>query len=146
MKSKKISIFIIVLLVFACITGIIHFSTREMIPDDALKITYHNKEIYVDIHKIEYKEVKGIRVNGKGDKIPVEGQGILIENLLAQEDIKEFSEIEVIADDSYSAKVKKDEMNDDVYLLYEENSVRLIVFKDTNSKRSVSNVVSINVK
>ena len=70
-------------------------------------------------------------------------------NLLALYEIDEYDEISVVADDSYSASLTREEVEEDgkVYLLaQEEEELRLIVFGDENSKRNVSNVVQIVVK
>ncbi len=67
---------------------------------------------------------------------------------LAQEHITGYSKVSVVSDDSYSAELTADEVKEDgkVYLLNEEDSLRLVVFGDENSKRSVSNVVQIVVE
>ena len=62
-----------------------------------------------------------------------------------QEDYKS-----VVADDSYSAEITAEEMGNAVeaYLIQEEGEsrLRLIVFGDKDSKRSVSNVAQIIVE
>ena len=53
------------------------------------------------------------------------------------------------ADDAYNAVVTAEEIAepDRVYLIQQdEGGLRLIVFGDSNSKRSVSNVASLSVK
>ena len=54
----------------------------------------------------------------------------------------------IFSDDSYSAQLTKEEIEEEnrVYLLMDEDSLRLVVFGDKNSKRSVSNVVQIEVE
>ena len=77
----------------------------------------------------------------------METQGISLKNLLITEGIEEYTEIQVTADDSYSAVLEKNELEekDNAYLILQEESLRLIVFGDSNSKRSVSNVAQIVV-
>lgn len=148
MKKNKLVVFLTIILTLTIVGAILHFSTRESIPEDALKITYQEKEIYVDIHKLDTKYVEGERVDGKGDTFPVEGEAVLLKDLLKDEKVNTFKSVTVIADDSYSAEVMYDEImkEDVVYLFCDEESVRLMVFTDKNSKRNVTNVVEIEVE
>ena len=106
------------------------------------------KEIHVDIDDLTFETVTGIRVNGKGEEIPVEAPGISIKDILTEVNVTEFEEIIIESDDSYQARVSKDETEEGgkAYLLRDERKLRLIVFGDENSKRSVSNVVKMIVE
>ena len=59
-----------------------------------------------------------------------------------------FVAVTVVADDSYRAELLVEEVKEEnrAYLMLEDNTLRLIVFKDENSKRSVSDVVEICVE
>ena len=148
MKSCKIKIFFIVLVIVTAIAALVHLRTRQQIPEHALLIMEGEKEIYVDIDDLTFETVTGIRVNGKGEEIPVEAPGISIKDILTEVNVTEFEEIVIESDDSYQARVSKDETEEGgkAYLLQDEGSLRLIVFGDENSKRSVSNVVKMIVE
>ena len=148
MKSCKIKIFFIVLVIVVAIAALAHLRTRQQIPEDTLLIMEGEKEIHVDIDDLTFETVTGIRVNGKGEEIPVEAPGISIKDILTEVNVTEFEEIVIESDDSYQARVSKDETEEDgkAYLLQDEGSLRLIVFGDENSKRSVSNVVKMIVE
>ena len=108
-----------------------------------------DQSISLDISKFDYQQVSGIRMNGKGEEIPVEGLGVAIKDVLTQAKVNEYELVRVISDDSYSAEISAEEVADSTkafLLLDEENELRLVVFGDTNSKRSVSNVVQIVVE
>ena len=93
-------------------------------------------------------------MNGKGEEIPVDGDGIAVSKLLSKLGITEFSKVRIVSDDAYSAEVNREEVVEGgkVVLLLEEgtpsekDTLRLVVFGDENSKRSVSNVVEINIE
>ena len=89
-------------------------------------------------------------MNGKGEEKIVEASGILLKNVLEGVGITEYSKVSVVADDSYSAEITAEEMADDAkaYLIQEEGEarLRLIVFGDKDSKRSVSNVAQMIVE
>lgn len=87
-------------------------------------------------------------MTGKGEEREVEAPGILIKDILEENGITDYSEVTVIADDSYSARITEEEIKEETkaYLLKEEDSLRLIVFGDENSKRNVKNVVEIVVE
>lgn len=148
MKSKKIKILFIIVVVFTIIFAVLHLSSREEVPEHVLQIHAEDETYLVDITKLDYEQVTGTRINGKGEEIPIEGQGILLKEILEQQNISGFSKVTILADDSYKVDITEEEINEDgkVYVLYEESSLRLVVFGDENSKRSVSNVVQIMVE
>ncbi|MBQ6835072.1 MAG: hypothetical protein IJO55_11770 [Lachnospiraceae bacterium] len=148
MKSCKIKIFFIVLVLVTAIAAFAHLRDRQQIPEHTLLITQGEKEFYVDIDDLTFETVTGIRVNGKGEEIPVEAPGISIKDILTEVNVTEFEAIVIESDDSYQARVSKDETEEDgkAYLLRDERKLRLIVFGDENSKRSVSNVVKMIVE
>ena len=148
MKSNKIKIVLGIVIILTTIFTIMHLSMCEDIPKHTLQIVSGQKTDTIDIDKLEYQQVTGIRVNGKGEELAVNAMGILLKDILNQNGISEFSKVIVISDDSYKAEVTAEEVLEEtkVYILYEEEELRLIVFGDTNSKRSVSNVVQIVVE
>ena len=89
-------------------------------------------------------------MNGKGEEKTVEASGILLKNVLEGVGITEYDKVSVVAEDSYSADITAEEMGNAVeaYLIQEEGEsrLRLIVFGDKDSKRSVSNVAQIIVE
>lgn len=148
MKSNKIRMVVSILMILTVIFAVVHFQTREKVPKNALQITTDEKTYMVDITKLAYEPVTGERVNGKGETLQVNGQGILLKEILNQKDIVEFSKVTIVADDAYQVEVTQEEIKEDakVYLLYEDDSLRLIVFGDKDSKRSVSKVVQVIIE
>lgn len=148
MKTRKALIIVIVLAVLTGIAAIMHLSTREKVAEGSVQIAYNDETYSLNQEELDYVQVSGVRVNGKGEEKPVEGQGILLKDILAEYEITEYENVTIISDDSYSAEVSFAEVSEDgkVYLMYEEEELRLIVFGDVNSKRSVSNVVQIVVE
>lgn len=148
MKKHKALIFVIILVVLTGIAAIVHLTTREAVPEHSVAITYEGETICVDLDELAYRQVSGVRINGKGEEKPVEGQGILLKDMLEALQILNYESISIASDDSYTAEVNLAEVQaeDKVYLMYEEKELRLVVFGDTDSKRSVSNVVKIDVQ
>lgn len=148
MKKHKAYIFIIILVVLTGVAAFLHLSTREQVPEHCVAVSYDGNIVYVDLDTLAYEHVSGVRINGKGEEKPVEGQGILLKDMLAQYEISYYKTISIISDDSYTANVDSTEVLEDgkVYLMYEEEELRLVVFGDTDSKRSVSNVVKIDIQ
>lgn len=154
MKSKKIKILFVLAVICMIVFAMLHLNSREDVPEYALQIQTGDETYLTDITKLDYKQVTGIRVNGKGEEIPIKGQGILLKEILQQENISGFCKVTIVAKDSYKVDVTADEINEDgkVYFLYEEDeenkeaSLRLVVFGDKDSKRSVSNVVQIMIE
>ena len=149
MKSWKIKIFIGVLILFTAAAAGLHLLTRESIPEHQLLINIRGNDSYVDIDKLEFETVTGIRVNGKGEEIPVEAPGISLQDVLVHAGVEHFENAVIESDDSYRAEVSQAEIREEgkVYLLEDEDeSLRLIVFGDKDSKRSVSHVVKLIVE
>ena len=68
MKSNKIKILSVILVVFMFIFAVMHLNSREEVPENALQISTGDQTYLVDISKLEYEQVTGTRVNGKGDE------------------------------------------------------------------------------
>jgi len=149
MKKHRAIIFIVILVIITGIIAMIHLHTREEVPEGAIEVSLGEETYVVDIQELSYEQVTGTRVNGKGEEKTVEASGILLKNVLEGVGITEYGKISVVADDSYSAEITAEEMENAVeaYLIQEEGEsrLRLIVFGDKDSKRSVSNVVQIIV-
>ncbi len=149
MKKHKVKIFAAVLVVLTIAAAMLHLNIRDAAAEGSLQMIVRDQSISLDISKFDYQQVSGIRMNGKGEEIPVEGLGVAIKDVLTQAKVNEYELVRVISDDSYSAEISAEEVADSTkayLLLDEENELRLVVFGDTNSKRSVSNVVQIVVE
>ena len=150
MKKHKAIIFIIFLLVLTGILSAVHLKTRNTVPEGAIEIVSGDEAQIVDITKLDYEEVSGTRVNGKGEEIEVNAPGIYFGTVLEEAGISRYETVAVIADDAYSAEFSFTEIADgiEIYLIQEEGEerLRLVVFGEEDSKRSVSNVAQIIVK
>ena len=149
MKKNRLMIFAFVLVAVTAIAAIIHLNTRDEVAEGQIKLINGDKEITVNLNDFEYEQLSGIRVNGKGEEIPVEGKGILMRDLLKTVETIEYETVQVMADDSYTAEVTAEEVMEDgkvCLFLQEEGGLRLVVFGDENSKRSVSDVVQIIIE
>ncbi len=149
MKKHKVKLFAAVLVVFTIIAAAIHLNTREVVAEGTLRLVAGGKETTLDISKFAYEQVTGVRVNGKGEEIPVEALGVSLRRVVEDADILEYTTVTVIADDFYSAEISAEEVEDGTkafLILDDEKKLRLVVFGDTNSKRSVSNVAQVVVE
>ena len=148
MKKHKALLLILVLVMLTGIAAWFHLSSREEVPEGTVQITAEGGTQRVKLSTLKYEPVSGIRVNGKGESIPVEGEGISVKDLLVSLKISLFSKITVVSDDSYSAELTAEEAAEEgkAYLLLDGDYLRLVVFGDQNSKRSVSNVVQLIVE
>ena len=142
-KDKKIILIVIVVLLVALGgVSIWYLSSRDVTPENAITLVKNDKEELVDISKLSLTSFSGTTVNGKGETKDVSGEGIKLADII---NVSDFTEVSVIADDAYSATVKKEDM-DNAWLQIEEGTARLIVLGDSDSKRNVKNVVRIEVK
>ena len=148
MKNKRLLAIGVILLVTVALIAGINVMYRDKIAAGIVELTAGDKKVSITLDDITAGEVKGVRVNGKGEEIEVEGEGILLGTLLNNKGFKAYNKITVISDDSYSAEVSYDEIiaGTEAYIMEDEGEARLVVFGDSNSKRSVSNVKQIVVE
>ena len=149
MKNSRLWIIVFIIAAITVMAAAAHLSTREEVAVGQLKVTIHGEAQTLDLNDLSYETLSGVRVDGKGDEFPMEGDGIQMKNLLKILDVNIFEKVQVIADDSYTAEVNPDEIAEDnkvCLFLQEEGGVRMVVFGDENSKRSVSNVVQVIVE
>lgn len=148
MKTHKALLLILVLVIITGIAAWFHLASREEVAEGTLQITVSGNTQTIELAALDYAPVSGVRVNGKGETISVEGRGILVKDLLASTKIASYSKVTVVSDDSYTAELTAEEVAEDgkAWLLLEQPYLRLVVFGDQNSKRSVSNVVQIIVE
>lgn len=148
MKTHKALLLILVLVMITGIAAWFHLTSREEAEEGTLQITVSGNTQTIELAALDYAPVSGVRVNGKGETISVEGRGILVKDLLASTKIASCSKVTVVSDDSYTAELTAEEVAEDgkAWLLLEQPYLRLVVFGDQNSKRSVSNVVQIIVE
>ena len=145
MKNRKLILIAVILVVLAAVFAVFHLNGREQVAENSVQMTADEKNAEVSLPALPCEEVSGIRVNGKGEEIPVEGQGIYLPDLLKLYSVETYSTVTVISDDSYSAQVTAEEAENACFLV-EGTELRLVVFGDSNSKRSVSNVKQIIVE
>lgn len=148
MKTSKAFALILVLVILTGIAAWFHLSTREEVTEGTVQVTVDGHAQTLKLSGLPYEPVSGVRVNGKGESISVEGDGISVKAFLETQNTASCSKVTVVSDDSYSAELTAEEIQQDgkAYLLLEDGYLRLVVFGDSNSKRSVSNVVQILVE
>ncbi len=142
MKNRKLRYLALVLVLLAAIFAVLHLSSREQVAEQTVQLQVNGKIHEISLSDLSYEPVSGIRVNGKGEQIPVEGEGIPLPKLLKQYNVETYSSVTVVSDDSYTAKIAAEEA-ENAHFLLEDEQIRLIVFGDSDSKRSVSNVKQI---
>ena len=148
-KVEPIKIAIIVLVLITTVVAVIYLTTRPATQEGILRIENGGQVIELPLKRLTFASVHGTTVNGKGEERTIDAQGVLLDQVLREAGISEFAEVTVTADDAYNAIVTAEEIAepDRVYLIrQDEGGLRLIVFGDRNSKRSVSDVASLSVK
>ena len=142
MKNRKLIILTIVLLILAAAFAVLHLSSRETVAENSVQLSADGKIHEISLSDLSLTAISGVRVNGKGEQIPVDGKGISLTDLLKNYNVSAYSKVTVVSDDSYSAEVSADEAENANFLV-EDGQLRLVVFGDSDSKRSVSNVKQI---
>ena len=148
-KVEPIKMIVIVMVLITAIVAVFYLNTRITVSDGTLRIEQADRTLELPLEQLELAAVQGVVVNGKGEERTIDAQGLLLDQVLREAGITEFSEVTVTADDEYSAQVSAEEIAeaDKVYLIrQEQGGMQLIVFGDSNSKRNVSNVARLSVR
>lgn len=149
-STKIIMAAIAALIALTAVFATIHSAARTEVPDGALLVSCGGEKKYVDLASLDTVSVRGIVVNGKGEKSDVNTQGVPLADVIenAGFDPNGAVTVKVTADDEFSAELSGDELNEDgkAYLVSEDDgSMRLVVFGDSNAGRNVRNVVSVEI-
>ena len=113
--------------VFACL----HLT--EQGAEQAGVILIDGKE--TPISSLPFEQVSGTVADAKGEETRIDTVGVPLSKLFD-------CDVRVKASDSYSAAVPEDELGD-AFLVQEGDSVRLVVFGDTDLRRNVRNVTEV---
>ncbi|MBQ2147240.1 MAG: hypothetical protein II439_03020, partial [Firmicutes bacterium] len=101
----------------------------------------------VDLGKLDLTDVKATVTRANGKTLEIDAKGLEMRKLL--EKYSGYTTLTVSAEDNYTAEIKADELQTEknVYLIIgEENKPRLVVLSDSNAKRDVKNVLTIELK
>jgi len=147
-KASKALALILVLVVLTGIAAYFLLSTREEVTEGTVQVTIDGHPQTLKLSALPYEPVSGVRVDGKGESIPGAGDGIYVKALLETQKVSSYAKVTVVSDDSYSAELTAEKIAEEgkAYLMLDEDYLRLVVFGDPNSKRSVSNVVQVIVE
>lgn len=149
MKKKIIAILAILAALLLVLTAV-RLITREQIPEGALAVHMGEKTSYITLDQLNSQQITGTLINGKGQEKQVDASGVPLKSVLEAAIIpaEQIHTVTLTADDAYSAEIKAEELEENkVYLAREEDGcVTLVVFGDSNSKRQVHNVVSLDVQ
>ena len=150
MKQKKIIIGILAFLILlTAILAVLHFHTRDAVPEGALMLCYQGKTTYVELNKLPSKEITSTVVNGKGEEKEIHEQGVSVAEVLnaAGVDPAQVNNLKVTAADEFSAQLAGDEIREEGKAFLAEDGqggMKLIVFGDSNAKRNVRDVVRLD--
>ena len=140
MKSKKLILIIVCALVLVtAVLAVVHFTTRETVPEGAILVRQDGNDSYITMDKLSLTTVTGTIVNGKGEEREINDQGINLGELAKGD----YQTVTVTSDDEFSAEVAVEEIGNAFLILNEDGSTQLVVFGDNNSKRAVRNVTRI---
>lgn len=137
MKKRVLTVIAVLTLLTAAL-AVIHLTTRT--PEVEGAVIVNGKTVMID--SLSLSSVKGTVVNGKGEKIAIDAQGIALTEVCGLD----FSTATVTASDEYRAEISASESQNAYLILRDDNSLQLIVFGVENLKRCVKNVVRIDAE
>jgi len=146
---KKRIIIAAVLLVLTAIVAVVYLRSRDTVKPGDILIKAPTGDVTVSLESLELSHVSGSITNKKGETKKIDSEGYALSKIPSCAQVADYSELTIYADDEYSAVVTKDELDqsgDNAWLIKDKDSIRLVVFGDSDSKRDVKNVVRIEIK
>ena len=146
MQKKTIVIILAVLIVAAAVLAVVVSNSQPKTSASEIVIIQDGKQTKVDVSKLQLTDVKATVTRANGKTIEIDSKGIELSSLL--ENYSGYTSVRVAAEDSYSADLKAEEIAEagNVYLILDgENKPRLVVLSDTDAKRDVKNVLSMEL-
>ena len=147
MKKKTLLIILAVLVVLAAVLAVIISKNQPQKAVSEVIIVQNGKQAKVDLGKLDLTDVKATVTRANGKTLEIDAKGLEMRKLL--EKYSGYTTLTVSAEDNYTAEIKADELQTEknVYLIIgEENKPRLVVLSDSNAKRDVKNVLTIELK
>ena len=147
MKKKTLLIILAVLVVLAAVLAVIVSRNQPQKAVSEVIIVQNGKQTKVDLGKLDLTDVKATVTRASGKTLEIDAKGLELRKLL--EKYSGYTTLTVSAEDNYTAEIKADELQTEknVYLIIgEENKPRLVVLSDSNAKRDVKNVLTIELK
>lgn len=126
------------LILLTAALAVIHLTTRT--PELEGAVIVNGEAVMID--DLSLSSVRGTVVNGKGEKIAIDAQGVPLGDVCGTA----FTSVSVTASDEYHAEVSSGEIQNAYLIIKDDNSLQLIVFGDENLKRCVKNVVRIDAE
>ena len=144
--NKKVKLILSgVILCLALITTLVsatYLKGRKSTPENQIAVSVNAEDKFVSLSDFKLSKVSEDIKNKKGETKHIEGDGVLVRDIIGS---VSFTEITVISDDEFRATLTTDDL-ENAWLLSQEETARLIVKGDKDSKRDVKNVVRIEVK
>lgn len=144
--NKKVKLILSgVILCLALITTLVsatYLKGRKHTPENQIAVSVNAEDKFVSLSDFKLSKVSEDIKNKKGETKHIEGDGVLVRDIIGS---VSFTEITVISDDEFRATLTSDDM-ENAWILSQEETARLIVKGDKDSKRDVKNVVRIEVK
>lgn len=145
MKKNHVRVLLAAVVLLTCVVAAVHLVTRTSVEQGGLQVVASSKTVTVKLSELDLQMIEGQTVNGKGETSDVAAMGISMEKLLSDAGVEDYQTVCVFADDEYKAELSAAEIHGErgVYLIQEEDMIRLIVFGDSSSKRNVSRAVRV---
>ena len=147
MKKKTLLIILAVLVVLAAVLAVIISKNQPQKAVSEVIIVQNGNQTKADLAKLDLTDVKATVTRANGKTLEIDAKGLELRKLL--EKYSGYTTLTVSAEDNYTAEIKADELQTEknVYLIIgEENKPRLVVLSDSNAKRDVKNVLTIELK
>lgn len=146
--NKRILVLVLAMAVVAAFGVMPALSADAQEKSVSLTISANGNEISIPWSDMTLVPVQGTIMNGKGETKEINTEGIALQSVLDMAEAKAQEKVTVIAEDAYQAEVTAEEITEAnrVWLTLSDDSLRLIVFGDGDSKRIVKHVVRVVVE
>lgn len=147
--SKIMRWIIAAIVLLTAAAAVWHLESQPKAVGGVISVQGNGVESLVDLEEFPLEPVCGELTDGKGEKLQIKAEGILLKDVLGMAgiEVEKLETVSVIAADAYRAEIEGAElMEEKVWLLVCKNSAELVVFGDENRKRNVANVLQLEAK
>ena len=146
MNKKTLLIILAIQIVIAAVLAVVVSSSQPKKKASEVIITAEGTRVTLDLKTLELKDVKATITSANGKTKDIDAKGIELKDLL--KGYVKIDDVKVTSEDSYTAVLSDEDIEKDanVYVILGDNGKpRLIVLSDTDAKRDVKDVLTIEV-
>ena len=149
-RTRALIMLLAALAIIVGVFAVIHFTSRDVIPEGALAVHNGDSTRYVNLGLLDRTEVKGETADDAGSPVEIDALGVQLQDVLAAAKVnpQTVTAVTVTAENG-TAEITGAELRETgkVFLYAaEHDAAALVVFGDADGARHLTNVTALEVQ